>query len=303
VPTLVAGTAGDLRHRRRLGSGSSVHDGPVAKRILSNEAASLLAAVNTLPLPSTRRPVTASARFPSPQREAEPFVQVATKSPRTPVCQAALWLVGSVVNEARPRLSLAVLRNPSGASVVSQGGRIDDFIVVAIGQAQATLRAADGSHCTLTTFAAPATRAPALPVVQPTPVAEAVSKPPPGKPVFSRDELMSGVRAVSDREYVVTRQLLLKALSNPGGAAGGAWFRDAQRNGHSVGMEVRAVRDGTALDRMGIRTGDVAHGINGISLDTPQGLLSALRSARESHTITLSVEREGQVRDLRYRIE
>ena len=111
------------------------------------------------------------------------------------------------------------------------------------------------------------------------------------------------MRPLGNGSYLIARPLLLKALSNPGGAAGGAWFRLFERDGLRVGMEVRAVRDGSPLQAMGMRTGDVARSVNGITLDTPDGLMAALRAARESDAITIAIQRDGQASDLRYTID
>jgi S1-C subfamily serine protease len=66
---------------------------------------------------------------------------------------------------------------------------------------------------------------------------------------------------------------------------------------------VRAVHDGSPLAALGMRTGDVARSVNGVALDSPAGLLEALRAARDSDHITISVLRDGRTSDTRYTIE
>jgi hypothetical protein len=218
-------------------------------------------------------------------------------------CETDLWLAGSVVNMARPRRSLAMVRKPTGTAVVSLGGRVDEFTVLAIQPTRAALRALDGSECSLSEVP-PGSRPEAVaapPRVDPT--GEPGDKPPPGRAMFAGGELARGVRPLGNGSYGVARQLVLKALANPGGAAGGAWFRLFERDGQRVGMEVRAVRDGTALSAMGIHTGDVARSVNGVALDTPAGLIEALRAARESDSLTISILRDGRASDMRYTIE
>lgn len=238
-----------------------------------------------------------------PPTQVPSHVKRSTRSPSTPHCEGDLWLAGSVVNDARPRLSLAMVRRSAGTAVVSPGGRVDDFTVLAIEPTRARLRASNGSECTLSEVP-PGPRpvvVAAPPPVSPAP--EPGDKPPPGKAMFLSGELARGVRVLGPRSYAVARSLVLKALGNPGGAAGGAWFRLAERDGQRIGMEVRAVRDGTPLSAMGMRTGDVARSVNGIALDTPAGLVEALRAARESDAITISIQRDGQASDMRYTIE
>jgi hypothetical protein len=234
---------------------------------------------------------------------ASTHVRRSQRAPSAPHCEGELWLAGSVVNEARPRLSLAMVRRQAGTAVVSQGGRVDDYTVLAIEPTRARLRASNGTECTLSEVPpGPTPRViPASPPVSPAP--EPGDKPPPGKAMFASGELTRGVRVLGPGSYAIARSLVLKALGNPGGAAGGAWFRLAERDGQRIGMEVRAVRDATPLSAMGMRTGDVARSVNGIALDTSAGLIEALRAARESDTITISIQRDGQASDMRYTIE
>lgn len=218
-------------------------------------------------------------------------------------CADDLRLVGSVVIEARPDLSLAAVHKPSGTQVLAVGGRIDDFTLVSLESERAYLRSSRGILCSLSVFSARHRSAAPAPLSTPAAsAAEAVAEPK-GKAMFSREELSGGVRAMGGDRYRISKALFLRALGNPGGAAGGAYFRPVERAGQTIGMEVRAVRDGTALSAMGVHTGDVLRTINGIGLDNPVDLLAALRTAREADAVTLLVVRDGQERALSYLIE
>lgn len=227
---------------------------------------------------------------PAPQRE---------RPARLPACPPGLRLVASVVNDRQPTLSRAVVQKPSGSMVIALGGRIDDFTLELLHAARAELRGGDGSRCALTGFSAEIASAEAPPVLA-SPQPSVQAEEPKGKPVFSRDELTQGIRDVGHGHYVIARKLLQRALMNPGGAASGAWFRPEKAHG---GMEVRAVREGSALAAMGIRNGDVARSVNGVALDTADGMLEALRAAREAHTISVAIERDGRRHDLHYTID
>lgn len=222
-------------------------------------------------------------------------------------CVGELRLVASVFNEARPQLSLAVVRNRGGARVLTVGARLDDLVLVALQPHYAELRASNGELCILPVFDA-SLRSSAAPTPQVAAKVREVEKPSAGnadpkpKALITQEELQKGIHALGGGDYSLSKELLLKALKNPGGAAAGAYFKQVERDGHGVGMEVRAVREGTTLNRMGIRTGDVMRSVNGIDLSTPLGLLDALRAARESETVTLTIVREGSERALRYMI-
>jgi hypothetical protein len=220
-------------------------------------------------------------------------------------CAGDLRLVASVVNEGRPQLSLAVLRNAAGARVLPIGGRLDDLVLVELKPHYAGLRAKDGALCVLPVFdplsrAAPAARPEPAKRVEPSAApAKADGK---VRAHLSPEELENGLKAVGKGEYSISRELLLKALKNPGGAAAGAHFRLAEREGRSLGMEMRAVREGSTLSRMGMKTGDVVQTINGIDVSNPLGLLDALRVAREADGFTIMILREGRAQALRYTI-
>jgi PDZ domain len=232
----------------------------------------------------------------------------AVAAPEPARCQGDLRLVASVVNERRPQLSLAVVRNRAGAHVLALGGRMDNLVLVALEPEYAELRNDGGERCILSVFDPGARGLPATRVVTPLPrpalssESSAGAEPKP-RAMFTPDELSRGLRALGDGSFVVTREFLLKALNNPGGAASGAHFRLIERNGHGLGMEVRAVREGSVLSRMGLASGDVVKSINGIEVTTPLGLLDVLRAARGADSVTLTVVHGGKERALRYRVE
>ena len=103
--------------------------------------------------------------------------------------------------------------------------------------------------------------------------------------------------------YAVSRELMLRALKDPGAAAAGAQFRPVERDGHTVGMEIRAVRDGSPLQALGVKSGDVVRSLNGADLSTPVGLLSALKTVRDSDSLSLQIERDGATRSLQYLLD
>jgi len=225
----------------------------------------------------------------------------------SPRCAEALRLVASVMNVARPKRSLAVVRNQVGARLLMLGERLDDLVLVAVQREYAALRDPHGALCVLPVFepAAPAPTATSQPKVRrvanpPVVSADDENRP---RPALTREQLRKGLRILPDGSYSLSRELLLNALKNPGGAAAGAYFKLREQDGQAMGMEVRGVRDGSTLSQMGIRTGDVVSTINGIDVSTPLGLLDALRTARESEAITLSIVRDGRERALRYAVQ
>ena len=131
TPVVARALGGALRPETPVAIVASLDDARVASRPSSLAAQ---------PLDAPQQPAVAAV---------EPPHRARSVAQAMPPCQAELWLAGSVVNEARPRLSLAVVRKPAGTAVVPLGGRIDDFTVVAIESARAALQTADGARCAL----------------------------------------------------------------------------------------------------------------------------------------------------------
>ena len=265
-------------------------------------AVSALTAAN----PEPRRAAVRRSEVVAPGRKAAPVGPQAVTD--LPACDSDLRLVGSVVNEAAPRLSLAMLGKSGGSGVVAVGGRIDRFTLVSVEPLRATLQGASGNLCTVAIFTgkkssgpAVATRPPPRPA-RPSKSATPAKKSK-GKPMFSQEELKRGVRLLSSGSYMIERELFMRALSNPGGAAGGAYFMPFREKGATTGMTVHRVRNGSTLAAMGIETGDVVRSVNGHGLDTAANLLGALRSARESDSVTLTVVRDGHERPVHYLIQ
>jgi hypothetical protein len=223
-------------------------------------------------------------------------------------CPGDLRLVASVVNEARPQLSLAVVRNAGGARVLPIGGRLDDLVLVELQPSYAELRTSAGTFCVLPAFD-PLARAhdrerkpvPAAKPREPEDQAPAKTDAKP-RAHLTQEDLQQGISPVGKGEYSISRELLLKALKNPGGAAAGAHFRAAERDGRSLGMEVRGVREGSTLSRMGMKTGDIVQTINGLDVSNPLGLLDTLKTAREADSFTITIMRDGRVQALRYSV-
>jgi PDZ domain len=221
-------------------------------------------------------------------------------------CPGELRLVASVVMDARPDLSLAMVRSGTGegAAMINVGGRVAGYTLSSLERDRAHLRSPEGTSCTLFVFGSRTAR-PASPRAAQASATAAPDEadPPKGKPVFSGEELARGVRPLGGDRYRIDRPLFLRALGNPGGAAGGAYFRAVERDSRVVGMEVRGVRTPSPLSAMGIRSGDVVLRVNGIALDDAVELLSALRDARQAELVTLQITRDGAERMFQYQVD
>lgn len=254
-------------------------------------------------------PLSWEAKAEPPPAPAEPPPTVAASAAPPPNCPASLRLVASMVNAQHPERSLAALRKDGKTHLLAPGGRLDDLTLFALRPARAYLAAADGALCTLPVFLAASERPPSEPKLPATPPARAADKDKDAKPkakskvLFSKEELDHGVVPLGRGGYAIARQLVLRALADPGAAAAGAQFRPVEHDGQVVGMELRAVRSGSPLKYMGLQSGDVVRSLNGADLTTPVGLLSALRAVRESDSVSISITRDNAPQTIQYLLD
>ena len=74
----------------------------------------------------------------------------------------------------------------------------------------------------------------------------------------------------------------------------------AERN---AGVKLEGVADGSTLNKLGMRNGDILRTLNGVNLSTPDGMLGAYALLREQKKVTLSVLRDGRPKTITYQFE
>jgi general secretion pathway protein C len=179
-------------------------------------------------------------------------------------------------------------RVPGAGNIVRIGGRSIDFENPAASRVE-RLAIADR---------------PAAPPAQPAP-AEGDAPPPSGRerrrgravdPELQA-RLDDGVRAIDDTTFEVKRKLIEDVLARPQAAAGGA--RVVPR---PDGLRVMRVRPDSAHARLGLRSGDSIHAVNGIELSSPDKMLEAITQLRNESNISLSITRRGEPVTLKYTV-
>jgi len=120
---------------------------------------------------------------------------------------------------------------------------------------------------------------------------------------LSESEMAEGIDRVNDNNYNLSRSMLNKVLDNAGKIIGIAAVAPKIENGESIGMEIRGVRPGTLLTKIGIQNGDILESINGQSLSNPDAALGAYTTLRTADKFTLSVRRDGQSMMINYNLQ
>jgi general secretion pathway protein C len=216
--------------------------------------------------------------------------------PRSPL---ALRLLGTLVSARDPSGSLAAVQDLAtrrvltlrvgaplaGAAVVLAIERTR--LVVRVGERREFVDGAvcppDGGGC--------AVERPSFP-------------PPPGGPSLpaaSGPDLR--VRPLGAHAYAVPREALTAALGRMEDLATQARLVPAFRDGVARGFKVFSVRPGSVYAQLGVESGDVVRGINGLELSSPERALEAYALLRGARTLDIELERHGAPLTKRVRVE
>ena len=150
------------------------------------------------------------------------------------------------------------------------------------------------------------TARPSTPPARPRPVIE-----PPKRPKnerrAARDALLAavkaGVRKLDDDSYEVDRAVVAKVLANPGAATRGARIVPSVKNGKPNGFKMYAVRPSSVYARIGFKSGDTIHAINGFELNTMDKALEVYTKVREASSLSVTLTRRGKPLTLDYSIK
>ena len=223
-----------------------------------------------------------------------------------PATSLPLRLIATHVAAGRPgsgRSAATVLHDPSGSqgafalgdrlpgagAIVRIGGRSVDFENPAAGRVE---------RLALDEKKAP----PAAPAGDRTPAGEeqrpdARRHERAGADPALQAQLDSGVRAIDETTFEVDRKLVEDVLARPQAAARGA--RIVPR---ADGLRVFAVKPDSAHARLGLRSGDIIHAVNGIDLSSADKMLQAITQLRNESSIALSITRRSEPVTLNYRV-
>jgi len=115
-------------------------------------------------------------------------------------------------------------------------------------------------------------------------------------------EVDAGVRKLDDSHYEVDRALVAKLLASPAAAARGGRIVPSVKDGRPDGFKLYAVRRDSVYSRIGLRSGDTIHAVNGFELTSMDKALEVYTKVRESSRLSVSVSRRGKPVTLEYTI-
>lgn len=220
-------------------------------------------------------------------------------------CKGSLRLIGTVVIPGELERSLAAIEgSDQNAGLHRGGGEVGEFRIRSI-QADSVVLQGKSGFCRLTMFEVEGA-APAKPIPKPR-----VTERKPGRrgndadrnAGLSEQEISDGVEKVNDTNFNISRVMLNKVLDNAGKLIGIAAVAPKMEGGQSVGMEIRGIRPGTLLTKLGIQNGDVLENVNGQPLSSPDAALGAYTTLRTADKFNLTVRRGGQSMIINYTLQ
>lgn len=221
-------------------------------------------------------------------------------------CKGNLRLVGTVVLPGDFERSLAAIVGTDQKVALHQGGaEVEGSRIRAIQSDRVILQNKAG-FCRLKMFQVESGPG-GTPI--PPPVASSPSRRPARPSLVDRnaglsdEELAEGIEKINDTNFNLSRVMFNKVLDNAGKLIGIAAVTPKMENGQSVGMEIRGIRAGTLLTKLGLENGDILESVNGQSLTTADAALGAYTTLRTSEKFSLSVRRNGKPMIINYNLQ
>lgn len=212
-------------------------------------------------------------------------------SPPDASCPTDLRLVATV-GGARPLAVLAPARGPS--AVHSVGDRLGEHALVAVSERSVWLAGPGGEPCELEMRSAAdhaRERRRARVAARPPPSAASTAAPP---------SAADGIEHLGGTRYRVPRALVLSTMTHPRETLHRVGVSFPEDRGRVLGAQIRGVRPGSLLARLGLEDGDVLRSANGFPLTGLDGALEAMGGLGTARRLTLSVMRRGRVVSLDY---
>lgn len=203
-----------------------------------------------------------------------------------PQCPLPTRVIAIVSTGARD--SLAVLRvegadEASWQRMVRVGDRFADGTVGHIGAQRVWLQRRAGWCQVLRTLPAesgPADTEPRKPSAAPSAAAQ--------------PESVKSIRQVGDRSFEIDRGAAETLLNDHQSLMRGVQVVPKVKDGKPVAVQLRGIRDGSALHGLGLRNGDELRTINGFAIADPEAALQAYARLRTASHLVLEIARNGE---------
>ena len=122
----------------------------------------------------------------------------------------------------------------------------------------------------------------------------------------SRAELLAaigdGVRKLDADSFEIDRGLIGKVLAHPLAASRGARIVPSVEHGRPNGFKLYRVRRDSIYAKMGLKSGDTVHAVNGLQLRSVQEALEVYGKIRHANWLSVAITRRGKALSFDYTI-
>jgi len=116
-------------------------------------------------------------------------------------------------------------------------------------------------------------------------------------------KIKEGIKRKSAYEYEVDRAMLEEQLSDLNKLGTQARIIPHYKDGKANGFKLVGIRPGSLYTHIGIRSGDVLRGVNGMEINSPTKAFQAFEQFRSSSDVKLEIVRRGQPKTIEYKIK
>lgn len=112
-----------------------------------------------------------------------------------------------------------------------------------------------------------------------------------------------GVEKLGDNKYAIDSSLMEDSINNFEKLAGQMRVSPHKgADGQVDGYRLTAIRRGSLFDKLGIKNGDIVHGVNGNELTSTEAALQVYQSLRNERSFKFEITRRNQRQTLEYEV-
>ncbi len=219
-----------------------------------------------------------------------------------PESDLSLTLAGAIYSPD-PQWSLAIVEDGSTTRIAQVGNKLKpDAELVAIWAEEAWVKRDDGRIERLRGKGEGGTKPkkPAGSTKYKPPTTSAKGKK--GASKTDASKFKEGITRESSNSYKITKALIEEQLQDLNKLGTQARIIPHYKDGKANGFKLVGIRPGSLYSHIGIRSGDVIRGVNGMEINSPTKALQAFEKFKSESEVDLEVTRRGQKKVIHYKI-
>lgn len=222
-----------------------------------------------------------------------------------PESDLALTLAGAVYSPD-PRWSLAIVEDGSTTRIAQVGNKLKpDAELVAIWAEEAWVKRDNGRIERLRSKedgdGGAGAKGAATKYTPPSTTAGAKGKAAGGS-ASDADKFKKGITRETANSYKITKALIEEQLQDLNKLGTQARIIPHYKDGQANGFKLVGIRPGSLYSHIGIRSGDVIRGVNGMEINSPTKALQAFEKFKSESSVDLELTRRGQKKVIHYKI-